>query len=406
MLKKSLLLIVFVLFFISCTSKTEKLQTKKEINRNKSATSVYKYLQEWKIQQDVKLDQYIKSMPLEERIAQMFIENLEGCKNFRSYETFSKITGDEKNTKPIVAGGYLFFGYNIAPTVLEQQAFSQSIQNYALENNQILPYLSVDQEGGWVNRLKKLTGPLPSQEQVAQNMSSVQAFDLYSSQAISMKELGFNMNIAPVIEVCNDNNKEFLDGRSFGSLFNTVEYGKACVNAYEFNSIGTVIKHFPGNTNTDPHTGLPEITDSKAVLLEAVEGFKQIIQSNAFGKQPAGVLMSHARTSAIDPGVPACLSKIWVTDILRNEWGYEGIIFSDDIFMGALADNGYPPEVAVVKAVEAGIDSIMTSEKRFGNQAKVLYNKAKADAEFENKINTSVKRILKYKIDCGLFTLE
>ena len=117
-------------------------------------------------------------MPLEERIAQMFIENLEGCKNFRSYETFSKITGDEKNTKPIVAGGYLFFGYNIAPTVLEQQAFSQSIHNYALENNQILPYLSVDQEGGWVNRLKKLTGPLPSQEQVAQNMSSVQAFDL------------------------------------------------------------------------------------------------------------------------------------------------------------------------------------------------------------------------------------
>ena len=96
MLKKSLLLIVFVLFFISCTSKTEKLQTKKEINRNKSATSVYKYLQEWKIQQDFKLDQYIKSMPLEERIAQMFIENLEGCKNFRSYETFSKITGDEK----------------------------------------------------------------------------------------------------------------------------------------------------------------------------------------------------------------------------------------------------------------------------------------------------------------------
>lgn len=406
MLKKSLLPSLLILFFVSCTSKTEKLQTKKEINRNKNATSVYKYLQDWKNQQNLKLELYIKSMPLEERIAQMFIENLEGCKNFRSYETFSKITGDENNTKPIIAGGYLFFGYNIAPTVLEQQNFTKSIQSYALENNQILPYLSVDQEGGWVNRLKKLTGPLPSQEQVAQNMTSVQAFDLYSSQAVSMAELGFNMNIAPVIEVCNNNNKDFLDGRSFGSLTNTVEYGKACVNAYEFNNIGTVIKHFPGNTNTDPHTGLPEITDSKEVLFEAVEGFKQLIQYNASGKQPAGVLMSHARTSAIDPGVPACLSKIWVTDILRKEWGYEGIIFSDDIFMGALADNGYPPEIAVIKAVEAGIDCIMTSEKRFGNQAKVLYNKAKVDEEFENKINSSVKRILKYKMDCGLFTLE
>ena len=112
--------------------------------------------------------------------------------------------------------------------------------------------------------------------------------------------------------------------------------------------------------------------------------------------------MSHARTSAIDKGVPACLSKVWVTDILRNEYGYEGLIFSDDIFMGALADNGYPPELAAIRAVEAGIDCIMISEKRFAKAGKVLYQKAKEDKAFEEKINTAVKRILKYKILAGL----
>ena len=113
--------------------------------------------------------------------------------------------------------------------------------------------------------------------------------------------------------------------------------------------------------------------------------------------------MSHARTTAVDVGVPACLSKVWVTDILRNEYGYKGLIFSDDIFMGALADNGYPPEVAAIRAVEAGVDCIMISEKRFAKAGKVLYNRAKEDSTFEAKIDQAVKRIIKYKIEAGLF---
>lgn len=406
MQKKAFFLIFTVIFLSSCTSKQEKLLTQKEIQRNKNASVVHNYVVECNRLQDEKLTQYIENMPLEERIAQMFIENLEGCKKFRSYETYSSITGNKEDNKPVIAGGYLFFGYNIADSKENQKLFTDSIIEYTKENNQILPYLAVDQEGGWVNRLKKLTGPLPSQEEIASSMDKFQAGQIYKEQAEAMKELGFTMNLAPVIEVCTESNKDFLDGRSFGSLENTINYGISCVNAYEYSGIATVIKHFPGNTNTDPHTGLPEITEDKAELLKSIEGFKKVIQENLTGTQPSGVLMSHARTSAIDSGVPACLSKVWVTDILRNEWKYNGLIFSDDIFMGALADNGYPPETAVVKAVEAGIDCIMTSDKRIGKQARILYNKALEDFEFETRINKSVKRILKYKMDAGLFTLD
>ena len=114
--------------------------------------------------------------------------------------------------------------------------------------------------------------------------------------------------------------------------------------------------------------------------------------------------MSHARTSCRDSKTPACLSKEWVTDVLRGQYGYDGIIFSDDIFMGALADNGFPPEKAAVLAIEAGIDCIMTSEKRFAKQARVLYQKAVSDPVFAARIDESVKRILSYKMKSGLFT--
>lgn len=391
---KNTLVIGFILFllFTSCTDE----ETKKEIKTHQSAASVQKYIDEVKKNRSETLELYIKKMPLEQKIAQLFIENLEGCTTFRSYETVAAMTGTNDD-RPLIAGGYIFFSYNIADTRDQMKDYINSIREYCDFYDNIQPYLCVDQEGGWVSRLKKLNPKLPSNEEVAKKYDVSGSYRLYGEQAAGMKELGFNMNLAPVVEVCTDDNKEFLDGRSFGNLEQVIISGRVCLNAYENNGIATVLKHFPGNTNTDPHTGLPEITLSEAELKNSIESFHQLVQYN-----PAAVLMSHARTSAIDKGVPACLSKVWVTDILRNEYGYEGLIFSDDIFMGALADNGYPPELAAIRAVEAGIDCIMISEKRFAKAGKVLYQKAKEDAAFEAKIDQAVKRIIKYKLEAGL----
>ncbi len=381
-----------ILLFTSCTDK----QTKKEIKTHASASEVQTYINQKKAEREEALTRYVDALPLEQKIAQLFIENLEGSTNFRSYETVGAMTGTNDDT-PLIAGGYIFFSYNIADSREQMQKYIASIRDYCNSNNNLQPYLCVDQEGGWVSRLKKLNPKLPSNEQVARDFDIPGTYHLYTEQAAGMKELGFDMNLAPVVEVCTDDNKDFLDGRSFGNLEQVVTYGRACINAYENNGIATVLKHFPGNTNTDPHTGLPEITLSEPELLQSIESFRELVSYN-----PVAVLMSHARTSAVDSGVPACLSKVWVSDILRNQYGYQGLIFSDDIFMGALADNGYPPEEAAIRAVEAGVDCIMISEKRFAKAGKVLYNRAKEDAAFEAKINQAVKRILKYKIEAGL----
>ena len=385
-------ILVIIILLTSCTDK----QTKKEIKRHEAAAVLQTYINQIKSENEEALSAYVKAMPLEQKIAQLFIENLEGCTKFRSYETVGAMTGTDDKT-PLIAGGYIFFSYNIAETREQMQSYISSIREYCDDNKNIQPYLCVDQEGGWVSRLKKLNPKLPSNEKVAQDFDVNGTYGLYTEQAAGMKELGFDMNLAPVVEVCTDDNKEFLDGRSFGDLDQVTVYGRACINAYENNGIATVLKHFPGNTNTDPHTGLPEITLSESELLSSIESFRQLVQYN-----PAAVLMSHARTSAIDKSVPACLSRVWVTDILRNQYGYEGLIFSDDIFMGALADNGYPPEEAAIRAVEAGVDCIMISEKRFAKAGKVLYQRAKKDAAFEARIDAAVMRILKYKIEAGL----
>ncbi len=389
---KSCLLILLTFILISCTDK----QTKKEIKKHAAASEIQTYINQIKIQREEALNRYVADLPLEQKIAQLFIENLEGNTSFRSYETVGAMTGTKDDT-PLIAGGYIFFSYNIADSREQMQAYIKSIRDYCETYDNLQPYLCVDQEGGWVSRLKKLNPKLPSNEQVARDFDIQATYQLYKDQAASMKELGFDMNLAPVVEVCTDDNKDFLDGRSFGDLEQVITYGRTCLNAYENKGIATVLKHFPGNTNTDPHTGLPEITLTEKELKKSIESFRVLVQY-----KPAAVLMSHARTSAIDRGVPACLSKVWVTDILRNEYGYKGLIFSDDIFMGALADNGYPPEVAAIRAVEAGVDCIMISEKRFAKAGKVLYNRAKEDVAFEAKINQAVKRIIKYKLEAGL----
>lgn len=397
-MKKSFYFIIFSISFllISCTDK----QTKKELQKHANASLVQDYVVKQQKKQDDAIIAFIKSLTNEQKLSQIFIENLEGCTKFRSYETYNAVTGNGDET-PIVAGGYLFFSFNIADTRQQQIEFMESITSYCKQYNLIPPFLAVDQEGGWVNRLKKLNTKLPDQETVATTYDISGAKELYANQSVQMKELGFHLNLAPVMEICTSDNKEFLDGRSFGDRTKTINYGRACINGYQNNGVGTVIKHFPGNTNTDPHTGLPEINLSKEELEASIEPFIDVISLN-----PDGILMSHARTAAIDSQNPACLSYVWVTEILRNKYKYDGIIFSDDIFMGALADNGYPPEKAVIMAIEAGIDCIMISEKRIAKPAKILYKKMQEDKEFAAKIDKAVERIIRYKLKNSLLHYE
>jgi beta-N-acetylhexosaminidase len=357
--------------------------------------------------------EFVSSLSESERVSQLFLVNIEGNREFIPVETTACIYDDRVKNEPLLAGGCLFFSYNIASSKSQIKDFVSSINSFYIKNNKIPPFLALDQEGGSVNRLRGITENFPSAKYIADNLSIDEAASLYERQAKAVRELGFTMNLAPVVEVETEENADFLDTRSFGNLEKVLSYAGAEIKAFENSGTGTVLKHFPGNTNTDPHTGLPEIrVSSEKLENELAAPFKSLLPFSS------AVLMSHARITLSDQGskaykipegeerIPSCLSSYWVTDVLRNKFGFEGLIFSDDIFMGALQDNGFPPEDAAVQAVEAGIDVIMLSEKRFGSVAKILLEKAHLSREFSEKINRAAERVIWFKISKGLLTLE
>lgn len=395
-MKKSLFLLCLSFFILSCSERiNDSLTDKKERKMHASSARYCKTLWEYQNSRKSLIQDVLNKMTVEEKVCQLFIENLEGDKAFYPVEKMSQFEGFS-DAKAMLPGGYLFFSYNLADSPEEIMAFTDSIRNYCVKKNLITPFLAVDQEGGFVNRLKYITGPLPSCERISSKLDVEKAYRYYKAQARQMKALGFDMNIAPVIEVCTPENEKFLNGRSFGSAFNVRSYGTACVNAYENSGIAAVIKHFPGNTNTDPHTGLPEINYDMKKMEELLLPFYQVLRSG-----PQAVLMSHARTICLDEGVPACFSEKWIS-LLEKKGDFKGIVFSDDIFMGALSNNGYPPEEAAVKAIEAGVDCIMISEKRFIGPAKMLVKKAKEDPLFAERIDNACRKIITYKVEKGI----
>lgn len=388
--------LLFAVLFTSCTSKEEK-QRRKEIAIENAKNQA--------------VADFVSALPETVKISQLFLVNIEGNKDFIPIEKTGILYGNKNQGEPLVPGGCLFFSYNVAKSKEEVKHFTDSINSFYIKHSNIPPFMAIDQEGGYVNRLRSITDNFPSNKQVAENYSIEQATSLYSTQAAQMSELGFNMNLAPVVEVESKENSSFLDTRSFGSLEKVLQFAPLEVKAFEDKNVLTVLKHFPGNTNTDPHTGLPEIKVTKQKLQnELLEPFKKILPYSS------AVLMSHARVFVedaaedeilnIDSKTPSCFSTYWIKEVLRKEYGFKGLILSDDIFMGALADHGFSPEVAALKAVEAGIDIIMLSEKRFGATARILLNEAYSSPEFAEKVEESVRRVIKYKIKCGILELK
>ena len=352
--------------------------------------------------------EYVSALPVDQQLAQLFLVNIAGGKTFAPTEKTGVLYGNPDEGAPLVPGGCLLFFYNIADAPEKVAAYTASVRAFYAENGIVPPYIAIDHEGGTVNRLRGIASNLVSQKKVTEWFSPERAHELYAAQAKQLRQLGIQMNLAPVVEVETAENADFLNTRSFGSLEQVLLYGQAVVSAYEEHGVAVVLKHFPGNTNVDPHSGLPYIDVQESALQTYLAPFAR------FAPSASALLMSHIVARVVgDDGtvvhttdVPACFSPYWVQSLARTY--SDGLIFSDDIFMAALADNGYPPETAVISAIDAGITCIMLSRPYFGEVAGVLlaaYQQSLAtdrQAVFAKKIDDAVCRVIAYKIKAGL----
>lgn len=185
-------------------------------------------------------------------------------------------------------------------------------------------------------------------------------------------------------------------------------YSRAAIRAYQRNRVGAVAKHFPGNNDVDPHFSLPRLFYTAQEFQENVlYPFSAVIE-----EKPSGILMSHALVELqgeifgdsqnADASIPASLNPFWIENILRGKLGFDGIVFSDDIFMSALERNGFDQERAVKSAILAGVNCILMSEKRFINEYEIVKNLYSSDAESRKRVDNSARRIIKFKIECGI----
>ena len=332
---------------------------------------------------------------LEEKIGQMLIVGFRGL----SVSNTSSIVRDIKRYN---LGGIILFDYDMLSRSNGRNIKSVRQVKNLVNQLQIAAktplFIAIDQEGGKIQRLKKKHG-FPSAKS-AQYLGEKNNLNLtYRNATIiasNLKELGFNLNFAPVVDL-NINSYNPVIGklkRSFSANPITVtNHARNFIKAHNDNGIISVIKHFPGHgsSTADSHYGITDITNTWQKI--ELNPYINLINENIVDV----IMTAHIFNKRLDPQFPATLSKIIINDWLRKGLKYDGIIISDDMQMGAIADL-YNFETAVIKAIEAGVDIIL-----LGNNLRYEKNiiartvgiiKSSINV---NRINESYRRIKRLK---------
>jgi beta-N-acetylhexosaminidase len=272
------------------------------------------------------------------------------------------------------------------------------------------PFLTLDQEGGAVERLTSDIGfrEIPNAERVAASNSPAGAGTLYREMAAGIAKLGFTVNFGPVVDLNLNRNNQIIAryGRAFGtSAAAVVPYAEAFIEAHHAVGLLTALKHFPGHgsSTADSHEGFVDISRSWQEV--ELEPYRELIGAGLADLVMVGHLY-HSDHSGGDTRLPSSLSPEWITGVLRGELGYEGVVISDDLEMGAIREH-FGLEETVTRAVRAGMDVLLfsnTAKPRAslaGEVRAILVAEAEADPAFRARIEESYGRIVALKSRIG-----
>lgn len=336
----------------------------------------------------------ISEMTMDEKIYQMMFVTPEAITGVGQVIQAGKGTADAIKKYPV--GGIIYFTQNIkspeqiAETISNTQAFSK-----------IPLFIGVDEEGGLVSRLGSALGSKqPSMKEIGETKDPSRAYDVGTELATTLSELGFNVDFAPVADVLINPNNSVIGSRAFGSDPDLVaEMVAQEVKGLQEKNISATLKHFPGHgsTSTDSHTGYSE-SDRTMEDLKSCEfvPFKAGIEADVDFIMVAHITLPNATKEAL----PATLSKELITDCLKGELGYKGLVITDSFQMGAITQK-YTDAEAVVKAIDAGVDIILMPENLI--EAHTAIKKAVENGKLtEERITESVRKILSTKLKRGI----
>ncbi len=336
-------------------------------------------------------------MTPEEKIGQLLMVGIRG----------KRLTpGTEQLIKKLKLGGVIFYAHNIDDPVQLRQ-FTSAIQRVASldHGDQGIPlFISVDQEGGSVARIRKGVHSFPPPMAIGATGSLQLSYMVGKMMALDLSAMGINMNLAPVLDVNTEQENQLIGIRSFGGDPELVaQMGMWYIEGLQSRGVVATAKHFPGHGSTavDSHYAIPAIQTE----LSDLEKFHLIPFKKAMENGLDALMTAHLSVLAIDPsGLPATFSYNLLTQVVRKKMNYQGLIVTDDLEMKSIR-NKYGVGEAALKAILAGSDIVMVSwtDEKKTEVFKTLLTAYREGKLTEKRLNESVRRILRLKYQRGFF---
>jgi len=338
---------------------------------------------------------YVSHMTLDEELGQLFMAEY--------YDTYYAPELDMMINQ-LHAGGVVMYAF-------QMNTFAQTKHDITMmQKSATLPLLiSADEEGGFVERVQNIYGHLPGALETYQTGNPNDAARLGHTIAHQLLQLGINTDLAPDVDV------QLVDGpdqylRTWGyTPQSVITYGGAYLSAIQSDGVIGCIKHFPGlgAAKTDAHYSLPKVDRTKSQIYSTeLAPFKYFIQTRNPLEQPGMIMPTDILMPAIDPKLPAELSPIFMTDILRKQFGYDGVAITDALYMKGISDKWSLGQAAVL-AIQAGNDMLLGANGPY--QMMEMLNALKAalqDGQISRaRIDEAATRIITLKLERHLMPM-
>lgn len=338
---------------------------------------------------DLFIEEQIAAMTLAEKVAGLFFVTPEAITGVNTAVQAGDSTKAALEKYPV--GGLIYFTKNVQ----SKEQITQMISNSQVYSKHPL-FIGVDEEGGKVSRVAEagLSAKPLSAAEIGATQDPNNAYLTGMQIGTDLSELGFNVDFAPVADLANVEGSVMKD-RAYGSdATYVIPYVTAMMKGLEEKGITPCLKHFPGigSSTADTHKGLATVSKTAEELRsQEFEVFKAGIAEGA-----QMIMVGHVNVPALDENDnPASLSKAVITDLLRGELGYDGVVITDALNMSAISEY-YSAEQAAIMALKAGCDMILMPEDFLQAYAGVMT--AVADGTIsEQRVNDSLKRIYRIK---------
>lgn len=310
----------------------------------------------------IKAKEFVTSMSLEQKVAQMFMITPEALTGYNEVTRAGSTTKSSFEAYPV--GGLIYFSQNLLWA--EQTAeMLEKTNGYSVETTGLPIFLGVDEEGGTVSRVASNmefgAADVGDMSEIGATGNAQNAYLVGTSIGEYLTELGFNVNFAPVADVWINTDNDMFSARSFGSdsaMVSSMVLEE--LRGFEEYGLYGVVKHFPGHgaTDADSHEG----TATTNRTLEEMQAEEFVPFAAAIENGVDFIMVGHVSTPAVTGNdVPSSVSDYMITEILRNQMGYDGIVITDAMNMSAITSR-YSSAEAAVAAINAGVDVILMPE--------------------------------------------